>query len=496
MRVEHEQPGDPGRQRRADARPRHPGRRRARSPRRRSRRGRRRPSRSSRSTRSTGGILAHGLGARRPGRRLLEGDARRAAAARARRRLRARLDVQGRDDRRGAAARAWSRPTRSSRCRTACRCTTGRSTDADDHDTEQLTVSQILAQSSNVGTVTIARAAPRRRRCSAAGSTSSASASDTGVDLPGEFSGAVLPLAKWSGTTILNFPIGEGVLVTPLQMASLYAAIADGGVWHRAARRRRSVDGRREAGPEGPPPVRAARRAHALSQMLQLVVTDRAAPAPQAQGPGLHRRRQDRHDAEARTEGPVRRRRTPATCRRSSASSRRTTRGAVILVVVDEPHGRRYYGGDVAAPAFREIAAERDAGARSRAGRPVRRDEWPADPPGRLCLPVELATLCAESGAPPRAARAARRVEVADLSCASTPSRRGRSSPACAGRRATGTTSRRRPSPAAPPRCSSSGRCRRRAAAGARPPTSARRSGRSRTCFFGQPSERAARSSA
>ncbi len=53
-----------------------------------------------------------------------------------------------------------------------------------------------------------------------------------GVDLPGEFSGEVLPLSKWSGTSILSFPIGEGVLVTPLQMASLYAAIADGGVWH------------------------------------------------------------------------------------------------------------------------------------------------------------------------------------------------------------------------------------------------------------------------
>jgi cell division protein FtsI (penicillin-binding protein 3) len=30
---------------------------------------------------------------------------------------------------------------------------------------------------------------------------------------------------------------------------------------------------------------------------------------------------------------------------------------AVILVLVDSPHGRSYYGGDVAAPAFREVAA-------------------------------------------------------------------------------------------------------------------------------------------
>ena len=53
----------------------------------------------------------------------------------------------------------------------------------------------------------------------------------TGVDLPGEAGGARLPFSEWSGTSILNMPIGEGVAVTPLQMASLYAAIANKGEW-------------------------------------------------------------------------------------------------------------------------------------------------------------------------------------------------------------------------------------------------------------------------
>ena len=36
---------------------------------------------------------------------------------------------------------------------------------------------------------------------------------------------------KWYGTAILNVPIGEGIAVTPLQMAALYGSIANNGVW-------------------------------------------------------------------------------------------------------------------------------------------------------------------------------------------------------------------------------------------------------------------------
>src|SRR3954468_22452062 len=55
--------------------------------------------------------------------------------------------------------------------------------------------------------------------------------SQTGVDFPGESPGIVLPLDKWSGSTIGNVPIGQGVAVTPVQMAAASAAIANGGGW-------------------------------------------------------------------------------------------------------------------------------------------------------------------------------------------------------------------------------------------------------------------------
>jgi cell division protein FtsI (penicillin-binding protein 3) len=102
--------------------------------------------------------------------------------------------------------------------------------DATQHGLEHWTASQILAHSSNVGTITIAE--------TRLGQSNlqhwihlDGFGKPTGVDLPGEESGRVLPDSQWYGTAILNVPIGEGIAVTPLQMAALYGAIANNGTW-------------------------------------------------------------------------------------------------------------------------------------------------------------------------------------------------------------------------------------------------------------------------
>jgi cell division protein FtsI/penicillin-binding protein 2 len=51
-----------------------------------------------------------------------------------------------------------------------------------------------------------------------------------GVDFPGESPGEMLAPEKWSGTTIANVPIGQGIAASPLQLAAAYAAIANDGV--------------------------------------------------------------------------------------------------------------------------------------------------------------------------------------------------------------------------------------------------------------------------
>jgi cell division protein FtsI (penicillin-binding protein 3)/stage V sporulation protein D (sporulation-specific penicillin-binding protein) len=101
--------------------------------------------------------------------------------------------------------------------------------DAEPRGTETMTVAQILARSSNIGAITIAEKlgpSTLMQWISKFGF-----GKTTGIDFPGESSGLVLPLSQWSGSTIGNVPIGQGIAVTPLQLASAYAAIANGGVW-------------------------------------------------------------------------------------------------------------------------------------------------------------------------------------------------------------------------------------------------------------------------
>jgi cell division protein FtsI/penicillin-binding protein 2 len=52
----------------------------------------------------------------------------------------------------------------------------------------------------------------------------------TGIELPGEQRGIILPPSRYSGSSMGNLPMGQGESVTPLQIATAYAAIANGGI--------------------------------------------------------------------------------------------------------------------------------------------------------------------------------------------------------------------------------------------------------------------------
>ncbi len=92
----------------------------------------------------------------------------------------------------------------------------------------ELSVTDILAQSSNVGAVTLGQKLGKDRLVDIIerfGFTQK-----LGIDFPGEAEGSMLPREKWSGTTIANVPIGQGISASPLQLAASYAAIANDGV--------------------------------------------------------------------------------------------------------------------------------------------------------------------------------------------------------------------------------------------------------------------------
>jgi len=102
--------------------------------------------------------------------------------------------------------------------------------DAENRPTETLSVAQILAQSSNVGAITIAEhlGAPQLEDWIG----KFGFGKPTGVDFPGEVGGIVPAYpSQWSGSTIGNVPIGQGVAVTSMQIAAAYGAVANGGVW-------------------------------------------------------------------------------------------------------------------------------------------------------------------------------------------------------------------------------------------------------------------------
>ena len=100
--------------------------------------------------------------------------------------------------------------------------------DAESHGYETLSVAQILKVSSNIGADEIGmKVGPTRfdywvHRFGFG--------APTGVDLPGEESGIVLHSWQYSGSSMGNLPMGQGESVTPIQMATAYSAIANGGV--------------------------------------------------------------------------------------------------------------------------------------------------------------------------------------------------------------------------------------------------------------------------
>ena len=210
-----------------------------------------------------------------------------------------------------------------------------------------LTASQILQQSSNVGTVTIARMVGKddlSKWISKFGF-----GRPTPLHLYGEAAGSVLPPDKWYGSSIGNIPIGQGISVTPMQMATMYSAIANGGVLvqpHVVAK----VEGQRV-----PKPTRTrlidGHVDHQLVHMLQGVLD------PAAGGTGVR----------ARIPGYVVAGKTGTAQKPipGGYSQRNYVASFVgffparnpqveVMVVVDSPRGN-IFGGIVAAPAFQQI---------------------------------------------------------------------------------------------------------------------------------------------
>jgi cell division protein FtsI (penicillin-binding protein 3) len=222
--------------------------------------------------------------------------------------------------------------------------------DAEEHPDEVLSASQVLARSSNVGTIEIgARLGPDRfdswvRRFGFG--------SPTQAGLPGEERGLVIPPSRYSGSSMGNLPIGQGEEVTPLQIATAYSAVANGGVL-RPAHIVASVGGRALPPPRGRRVISPSTAAE-VRTMLQGVLAP-GGTASEVSIPGYELA------GKTGTASKV----DPETGQYSETRFVASFVGfapardpkLLCAVVVDEPQTGSIYGGTVAAPAFGQIMA-------------------------------------------------------------------------------------------------------------------------------------------
>jgi cell division protein FtsI (penicillin-binding protein 3) len=157
--------------------------------------------------------------------------------------------------------------------------------DAEPHPTQQMTLGDIIAYSSNIGTIETANMLGTYRF--PAYLHRFGLGARTGVGFPGESPGILPPAAKWSGTSMGTIPIGQGIAVTPLQMATVFATIANGGVWVQPRFLRAVVGSSGQTMPSAPPVTRrvvSASAAESVSRMLGYAVD--VGTGQQAQIPG------------------------------------------------------------------------------------------------------------------------------------------------------------------------------------------------------------------
>jgi cell division protein FtsI/penicillin-binding protein 2 len=212
--------------------------------------------------------------------------------------------------------------------------------------TETLSVAEILAHSSNVGAVTIGLQLGSEKF--SRWITRFGFGRPTGVQFPGEEQGLVPALDEYSGSTMGNLPMGQGLSVTPIQMMAAYAAIANGGVLRRP-QLIKDVNGEPISEPRGRRVI-GSEVAAEVREMLEGVLAP-GGTASEVSVPGYSLAGKT-GTAEVAENGSYSETKYVASFI-GFAPARDPQ--LLVAVIVDQPQGE-IYGGSVAAPAFGKIA--------------------------------------------------------------------------------------------------------------------------------------------
>jgi cell division protein FtsI (penicillin-binding protein 3) len=230
-------------------------------------------------------------------------------------------------------------------------------TDHDPHPTTSWSVTDVLAQSSNVGTIMLAQQLGPERLDQYLRDFGFGEA--TGLGFPNEVPGLMLEAQDWSGTSIGSIPLGQGISVTALQMLTAYNAIANDGVLVEP----RLVSATVEAdGTEHAAPAPEERRVVSVETATQ--VQSMLARAVSS-GTGVEAAIPS-YDVAGKT-GTARKPQPEGGYEDAAGNYHYVSSFAgfvpaqdpslSVIVVIDEPTSS-IYGGDVAAPVFSQIAQE------------------------------------------------------------------------------------------------------------------------------------------
>ncbi len=227
--------------------------------------------------------------------------------------------------------------------------------DAEAHGLEHLTFAGVLAKSSNIGTVKVAQQLGAQRlydemKLFGFGSR-------TNLGLPGESRGLIPSPADWSGTSIGNIPIGQGVSVTVMQIASLYATLANDGIKvdPTLIRSIRDNAGHLTVQPAGKRVRVVTPQVAATIRLILEQAASEQGTAPKAQIPGYRVAGKTGTAQRVAVEGP-RKGRYDGTYTSSFVGMAPADAPRFVTAVVLQGTGAKgYFGGQVAAPLFSKI---------------------------------------------------------------------------------------------------------------------------------------------
>ena len=224
--------------------------------------------------------------------------------------------------------------------------------EADNHQFGWLTLRNIIAKSSNIGAIKIAQELGQKRFFNYM--QKFGFGDKVGVDLPGEASGSLQSLPQWSGLSLASMSFGHEVAVTPIQMVSAIAAIANGGALIRPRMTQAILKNGAIEKTFEPVVIQSVLSEKTSRQMINILKSVvKVGTGGKAAIPGF----------EVAGKTGTAQKIDPATQSYSKTKYLASFIGfvpadaprLVILVMIDEPQ-KSYWGGEVAAPVFQKIA--------------------------------------------------------------------------------------------------------------------------------------------